>query len=118
VVDAAGPVVGREPKTSAVRCLLLVATLLAFGLLSVWGEWLWFRALDLETRFWLFLGALSASLAAGGLLAMLICQLITGPVDNRRFVTRRCLRQAWRAPSGAPAAGPRCWFFCIAYLPG
>jgi uncharacterized membrane protein (UPF0182 family) len=51
--------------------LIVLADVLLFGLLDVWGEYLWFSAIGYEARFWTALTAQVATVAAGGVLALL-----------------------------------------------
>ena len=55
-----------------------------FGLLSQWGELLWFESLGLERRFWLFLCARAGALVAGAAVAAALAAAITWPVHERR----------------------------------
>lgn len=62
---------------------VLVLGLGAFGLMSLWGEMLWFEALGFERRFWLFLGAWAGTLLAGAAVAAALCAAITWTVTDR-----------------------------------
>jgi len=56
-----------------------------FSALDLWGELLWFTALGLERRFWLFLDTRIGALFAGAALAALIAALIVRGVHSRWF---------------------------------
>ncbi len=62
--------------------LVVVLALGFFGLMSLWGEMLWFEALGLERRFWLFLGSQVGTATVGATLATSIVFLITWQLPN------------------------------------
>ncbi len=47
----------RRPRRLLAGLLILSATLGLFGLMSFWGEFLWFEALGYGKRFWIFVAA-------------------------------------------------------------
>ena len=67
----------------ATGAAILVLTAGFFGLLSLWGELLWFEALGLERRFWLFLGTHAEALLAGAVLAAALAAVIIWSVQDR-----------------------------------
>jgi len=50
-----------RPRTLAIGCLIVLLTVLFFGLLSFWGEMLWFEELGQSQRFWTVVFAVAAS---------------------------------------------------------
>ena len=61
----------RRPKTLLVGSLILVFTGLFFGLLSFWGEMLWFEELGQSERFWTAVFAQGEFAALGALVGAL-----------------------------------------------
>jgi uncharacterized membrane protein (UPF0182 family) len=68
--------------------LLGVLTVLFFGLLSLWGEMLWFGALGYSPRFWKILGTRISLTAVGALFGALMVYLLTLFVPRERKYTR------------------------------
>ena len=68
---------------------LLIGTPLFFGLMSLWGEWLWFENLGYSSRFWTLITAQVASVVLGAVIAGMFGFLLsikTG-IHLRRLVT-------------------------------
>ena len=92
---------------------ILVATLAFFGLMSFWGEMLWFDQLGYGQRFWVFVVARIGSVAAGAGLAYATGFLLasrSGP-HLRRFVAL--------LSAGAGAVwGLLCWQSALLFVYG
>jgi hypothetical protein len=67
--------------------VVVLATVIFFSTLDIWGEFLWFEALGYSRRFWTVLLAQSAVVAAGALAGFLAVYLLTLPV-RRSLLTR------------------------------
>ncbi len=68
---------------------LLIGTPLFFGLMSLWGEWLWFENLGYSSRFWTLITEQVASVVLGAVIAGMFGFLLsikTG-IHLRRLVT-------------------------------
>ncbi len=62
---------------------VMLLTAASFGLMSLWGEMLWFEALGFGRRYWLFLGAETTTMLLGAFVAMALTAAITWPLENR-----------------------------------
>ena len=74
---------GRRPGRAAAGLLVLVATAILFGLMSFWGEMLWFRYAGFEGRFWTAVLAAAATALVAAAVAALIVFLLTLPIPRR-----------------------------------
>ena len=92
--------------------LLLAATLAGFGLLSLWGELLWFEALGYSRRFWIFIGSQTGAALAGALLAAAVTALLTRPLTGARPARLAVLVSA----AGGLAWGLSLWEYLLLYL--
>jgi uncharacterized membrane protein (UPF0182 family) len=63
---------------------IIAVTAGVFGLMSLWGEMLWFGALGLQRRFWLFLGAHAGTAAVAAAAAVAVAGAITWTLPDRR----------------------------------
>ena len=91
--------------------LLILASLSFFGLMSFWGEYLWFEALGYGTRFWIFVAARVGAVAFGATLAFAAAWVLAfraGPHLRRRV--------AWVAAPGGAIWGLLCWQNTLMYL--
>lgn len=61
----------------------MLLTAASFGLISLWGEMLWFDAQGYGRRYWLFLGAETSAMLLGAFVAMALTAAITRPLENR-----------------------------------
>ena len=59
----------RQPARTWLGVGLLVGGLALFGLMSFWGESLWFENLGYSARFWTFIGAQAGAVLTGAALA-------------------------------------------------
>lgn len=75
----------RRPVWIAAGVLLIVATVVSFASMSLWGEHLWFAELGYAGRFWISMLARIASMLAGALVAGLIVFMLTVFQPSRRF---------------------------------
>lgn len=57
--------------------LIILATFAGFGLMGLWGEWLWFESLGYGRRFWVMLGVQVGTVVAGMIVAALVAGLLT-----------------------------------------
>ena len=62
-------VIQRNIRRQVLGLALLLLTLGFFGLMSVWGEWLWFKNLGYAGRFWTLLLAQAGAIGLGVVLA-------------------------------------------------
>lgn len=77
--------IGRSSRSRIIGgAALLAVTAGFFGLMSLWGEMLWFEALGLDRRFWLFLGASTGTVAAGAAMALAVVAGITWTLSERQ----------------------------------
>ncbi len=93
LVVAARFIVGGVRRRSRARILLgssmAIATLGAFGLLSFWGEMLWFEEVGFLGRFWTEAAATAGVAAIGAALAAGLVALITWPTRRTAKLARR-----------------------------
>ncbi|MBI4525410.1 MAG: UPF0182 family protein [Deltaproteobacteria bacterium] len=89
-----------RPKILLVGSFILLLTGLFFGLLSFWGEMLWFEELGQSPRFWTVVFARGGFAALGALLAGLGVFILTLPIP-----TRTPLSRIWPAVVGALSGG-------------
>jgi uncharacterized protein len=64
---------------------IVMFTLSFFGLMSLWGEMLWFDALDYAHRYWTFLSAQIITLMLGAIVAAAFTLICVWSLDNRKF---------------------------------
>ena len=69
-----------RPRTLLVGSFILLLTGLFFGLLSFWGEMLWFEELGQSRRFWTVVFAQGGSAAIGALMGGLGVLILTLPI--------------------------------------
>ena len=94
-----------RPKTLLVGCLILLLTGLFFGLLSFWGEMLWFEELGQSQRFWTVVFAQGGFAALGALVGGLGVLILTLPIPVQTPLAR-----VWPALAGALSGGLwGCW---------
>ena len=86
----------RRPKTLLVGFVILLVTTLFFGLLSFWGEMLWFEELGQSQRFWTVVFALGGFAALGALVGGLGVFILTLPIPVQTPLVR-----VWPALAGA-----------------
>ncbi|MCF8044195.1 MAG: UPF0182 family protein [Desulfarculaceae bacterium] len=67
---------------------MAILTICFFGLLSFWGEMLWYRSLGFERRFWRLLGAEYGLAFLGAFLGWLVLSLATLRLPTERRVLR------------------------------
>jgi uncharacterized membrane protein (UPF0182 family) len=92
----------RRAKTLFIGCFTLLLTGLFFGLLSFWGEMLWFEELGQGQRFWTAAFAQGGFAAAGALAGGVAVSLLTLPIPVRTSL--------WRiAPASAGALSGGLW---------
>lgn len=91
---------------------IITLTLVFFAVMSLWGEMLWFEALGMERRFWLFLVAQAGTMLAGSLAAVALCLVITWPL--RQYQMRRFAIIA--AAFGGGWWGAESWSEVLVYL--
>ena len=89
-----------RPNTLSAGSFVLVLTGLFFGLLSFWGEMLWFEELDQSQRFWTVVFAQGGFAAIGALVGGLGVFILTFPIP---FQTP--LGRIWPAVAGALSGG-------------
>jgi len=79
----------RKPILIAAGLLTLIGTFGGFGLMSFWGEWLWFVNLGYESRFWTLVLAYIGSVSLGAALAGTLgfCLASVAGLHLRRVVT-------------------------------
>ena len=70
--------------------VILLLTVLFFGLLSFWGEMLWFEELGQSRRFWTVVFALGGSAALGALVGALGVWILTLPIPVQAPRGRVC----------------------------
>ena len=70
-------------KTLLLGSIILLLTVLFFGLLSFWGEMLWFEELGQSRRFWTVVFTLGGSAALGALVGALGVWILTLPISVR-----------------------------------
>jgi uncharacterized membrane protein (UPF0182 family) len=85
-----------KPKTLWVGCLILLLTGLFFGLLSFWGEMLWFEELGQSQRFWTAVIAQGGFALLGGLVGGFAVFVLTLPIPVQTPIAR-----FWLAVAGA-----------------
>ena len=90
----------RRPKTLLIGSLVLVLTGLFFGLLSFWGEMLWFEELGQSERFWTVVFAQGTFAAVGALVGGLAVLILTLPIP-----VQTALARIWPAVAGAVSGG-------------
>lgn len=89
-----------RPRTVAAGVFVLLLTALFFGLLSFWGEMLWFDALGYGQRFWTVVYAQVGYAILGALVGGLSVYLLTLPIP-----TRPPLARFWPESLGAAVGG-------------
>ena len=62
--------------------IVILSTISLFGLLSFWGDMLWFEALGYADRFWKFIGAQALTILAGILIAAALAYLLAWPARS------------------------------------
>ena len=77
-----------RPKTLLVGSLILLLTGLFFGLLSFWGEMLWFEELGQSQRFWTVVFAQGGFAALGALVGGLGVFILTLPIPVQTPLAR------------------------------
>lgn len=92
--------------------VLMLLTPAFFGLMSLWGEMLWFEALGLQRRFWVFLTAQVGTVIAGAAVAVTLTMGIIGALQNR-FVRRIALAVA---ALGGAVWGAQSWSELLVFL--
>jgi uncharacterized membrane protein (UPF0182 family) len=90
----------RRPKTLFIGSFVLLLTVLFFGLLSFWGEMLWFEELGQSSRFWTVVFAQSGFTVLGALVGGLGVLILTLPIPVRTPLAR-----VWAAVAGALTGG-------------
>jgi uncharacterized membrane protein (UPF0182 family) len=85
-----------RPKTLLFGSVILLLTGLFFGLLSFWGEMLWFEELGQSQRFWTVMFALGGFAALGALVGGLGVFILTLPIPVQTPLAR-----IWPAVAGA-----------------
>lgn len=76
-------VVRHQRSKIVVGAAILAATIGLFGLMSLSGEMLWFQAINLERRFWLFIGVQFGAVLTGALLAGALAMAVVRQLQNR-----------------------------------
>ena len=73
---------------AALGVAVWVFTALVFGLLSFWGEMLWFRELGFQWRFWTVILSRAGLGLAGALAGCLVVFLLTLPIPRSKKIAR------------------------------
>ncbi|HVO91392.1 MAG TPA: UPF0182 family protein, partial [Terriglobales bacterium] len=98
-----------RPKSLLLGAAILLFTVLFFGLLSFWGEMLWFEELGQSQRFWTAVFAIGGFAILGGLVGGLGVFILTLPIPVQTPVAR-----VWPALAGAlTGALWGCWHWQI-----
>jgi uncharacterized protein len=98
-----------RPRTLAIGCLIVLLTVLFFGLLSFWGEMLWFEELGQSQRFWTGVFAVATFAALGALVGGLGVLILTLPISVQTPRAR-----VWPALAGALSGALwGCWHWQI-----
>ncbi len=98
-----------RPRTLAIGCLIVLLTVLFFGLLSFWGEMLWFEELGQSQRFWTGVFAVATFAALGALVGGLGVLILTLPISVQTPRVR-----VWPALAGALSGALwGCWHWQI-----
>ena len=66
-----------------------ILSLLFFGFMDFWGEYLWFEAVGYPQRFWTLISVRSASLLGGFILGALVVQLLTFSLKENRRIPKK-----------------------------
>jgi uncharacterized membrane protein (UPF0182 family) len=90
----------RRPKTLFIGSFILLLTVLFFGLLSFWGEMLWFEELGQSSRFWTVVFAQSGFTVLGALVGGLGVLILTLPIPVQTPLAR-----VWAMVAGALSGG-------------
>lgn len=79
----------RSGRRITVGISLLLGTPMFFGLMSLWGEWLWFQNLNYSARFWTLIFAQVGAVTLGALIAGIFGFLLSIKTGThlRRLVT-------------------------------
>jgi uncharacterized membrane protein (UPF0182 family) len=105
-----------RPKTLLVGSVILLLTGLFFGLLSFWGEMLWFEELGQSQRFWTVVFALGGFAALGALVGGLAVWILTLPIPVQSPLAR-----IWPAVAGVLSGalwGCWNWQIILSYIYG
>jgi uncharacterized membrane protein (UPF0182 family) len=78
----------RRPKTLFTGSLTLLLAALFFGLLSFWGEMLWFEELGQSSRFWTVVFAQSGFTVLGAVVGGLLVLILTLPIPVQTPLAR------------------------------
>ena len=89
-----------KPKNLSAGCYILLLTGLFFGLLSFWGEMLWFEELGQSQRFWTVVFAQSGFAAIGALVGGLWVFILTLAIPAQTTLAR-----IWPTVAGAVSGG-------------
>ncbi len=91
---------------------IMMLTLAFFGFMSLWGEMLWFEALGLQRRFWVFLAFQVGTALAGGAVATGITLLIIRSTENRLLRNMALITAA----VGGVGWGTQSWSALLVFL--
>ena len=103
-------------KSLAIGFIVLLVTVLFFGLLSFWGEMLWFEELGQSQRFWTVVIAQAGFAALGALVGGIGVFILTLPISAQNPLGR-----TWPAVTGALSGaiwGFSNWQIILKYIYG